>query len=118
MDSDKDFAEIVSFASKLDCGGCKFNGNSVDLIFTPDFIKNHMSEFTDFIYSSINLGFFQMQMNVLSSKTLIEAKEDPLLHPKLIVRVCGFSAYFNDLSEEYKDLLIERALKNEGKIDS
>ena len=118
LDSDKDFAEIVSFASKLDCGGCKFNGNSLDLIFTPDFIKNHLSEFTDFIYSSINLGFFQMQMNVLSSKTLIETKEDPLSHPKLIVRVCGFSAYFNDLSEEYKDLLIVRALKNEGKIDS
>lgn len=116
LDSDKDFAEIVSFASKLDCGGCKFNGNVVDLIFPPDFIKNHMDEFTDFIYSSIKLGFFQMQMNVLSSKTLIEAKEDPLSHPNLIVRAWGFSAYFNDLSEEHKDLLIERALKSEGKL--
>ncbi len=118
LDSDKDFAGLVSFASKLDCGGCKFNGNVVDLIYSPDFIKNYIDEVTDFIYSSIKLGFFQMQMNVLSSKKLIEAKEDPLSHPNLIVRVCGFSAYFHDLSEEYQDLFIERALKNEGKINS
>ena len=36
-------------------------------------------------------------------------------YENLIVRVWGFSAYFNDLPENYKDLLIERALKNEGK---
>ena len=117
LDSDKDFAGLVSFASKIDCGGCKFNGNVVDLIFPPDFIKRHFGEFMDFIYYSINLGFFQMQMNVFNSKTLIEAKEDPMSHPNLIVRVWGFSAYFNDLSEEHKDLFIERALKNEGKIN-
>ena len=55
-----------------------------------------------------------MQMNVVSSKTLIEAKKDPSKFPNLIVRVWGFSAYFKDLPEEYKDYIIERALKNEG----
>ena len=116
LDSNKDFTEILRFASKLDYDGAKFNGNVVDLMLSPDFIKNHMDKFTDFIYSSIKLGFFQMQMNVVSSKTLIEAKENPESHPNLIVRVWGFSAYFNDLPEEYKDLLIERALKNEDKL--
>ena len=117
LDSDKDFTEIVFFASKLDCGGCKINANVVDLMFPQDFIKSHLDEFADFIYSAIKLGFFQMQMNVVSSKTLIEAKEDPESHPNLIVRVCGFSAYFNDLSEDYQNVLIQRALKNEGKIN-
>lgn len=116
LDSNQDFAEILSFASKLDYGGCKINGNVVDLIFPPDFIKNHMGEFTDLIYSNIKSGFFQMQMNVLSSKTLIEAKESPEEYPDLIVIVWGFSAYFNDLSEEHQDFLIERALKNECKL--
>lgn len=115
MDSNKDFTEILRFASKLDYGGCKFNGNVIDLMLSPDFIKDHMEKFTDFIYSSIKLGFFQMQMNVVSSRILIEAKEDPEAYPNLIVRVWGFSAYFNDLPEEYQDLLIERALRNEGK---
>ena len=118
LDSNKDFTEVLRFASKLDYGGAKFNGNVVDLMLSPNFIKNHSDKFTDFIYSSIKLGFFQMQMNVVDSKTLIEAKENPESHPNLIVRVWGFSAYFNDLPEEYQDLLISRALKNEGKIAS
>ena len=118
LDTNKDFTEVLRFASKLDYGGAKFNGNVVDLMFSPNFIKNHSDKFTDFIYSSIKLGFFQMQMNVVDSKTLIEAKENPESHPNLIVRVWGFSAYFNDLPEEYQDLLISRALKNEGKIAS
>ena len=45
----------------------------------------------------------------------IKAKANPKDYENLIVRVWGFSAYFNDLPESYKDLLIERALKNEGK---
>lgn len=118
LDTNKDFTEVLRFASKLDYGGAKFNGNVVDLMLSPNFIKNHSDKFTDFIYSSIKLGFFQMQMNVVDSKTLIEAKENPESHPNLIVRVWGFSAYFNDLPEEYQDLLISRALKNEGKIAS
>lgn len=116
LDTNKDFTEVLRFASKLDYGGAKFNGNIVDLMLSPDFIKNHSDKFIDFIYSSIQLGFFQMQMNVVDSKTLIEAKENPETHPNLIVRVWGFSAYFNDLPEEYQDLLISRALKNEGKL--
>ena len=118
LDTNKDFTEVLRFASKLDYGGAKFNGNVVDLMLSPNFIKNHSDKFTDFIYSSIKVGFFQMQMNVVDSKTLIEAKENPESHPNLIVRVWGFSAYFNDLPEEYQDLLISRALKNEGKIAS
>lgn len=116
LDTNGDFTEILRFASKLDYGGAKFNGNVIDLMLSPNFIKDHMDKFTDFIYSSIKLGFFQMQMNVVDSKTLIEAKENPDSHPNLIVRVWGFSAYFNDLPEEYQDLLINRALKNEGKL--
>ena len=118
IDTNKDFTEILRFASKIDYGGAKFNGNVIDLMLSPNFIKDHMDKFTDFIFSSIKLGFFQMQMNVIDSKTLIEAKENPESHPNLIVRVWGFSAYFNDLPEEYQDLLIKRALKNEGKLDS
>ena len=55
-----------------------------------------------------------MQMNVVSSKTLLEAREHPEDFPNLIVRVWGFSAYFKDLPEDYKNVLIERALKSEG----
>ena len=115
FDSNRDFTEIFGFASKLDYGGCKINGNIIDLILPSDYIKNNIDNFSDFIYSSINSGIFQLQINVLSSKVLIEAKEDTLAYPNLIVRVSGFSSYFNDLPEEYQDFLIGRALMSEGK---
>ena len=54
-----------------------------------------------------------MQMNVVSSKTLLEARKSPEKFPNLVVRVWGFSSYFKDLPEEYKDILIERAIKSE-----
>ncbi len=114
-DSVKSYTEIMRFASNLDYGGCKFNGNVVDLMVSPSFIENNFDKFADFLEISTKLGYFQMQMNVVSSETLIAAKENPEAYPNLIVRVWGFSAYFNDLPEEYKDLLIERALKNERK---
>ena len=66
-----------------------------------------------FIKSAIEVGFFELQLNVVSSKTLIEAKKNPELFPDLIVRVWGFSAYFKDLPEEYQDVLIQRAIDNE-----
>lgn len=110
------YTELVNFASKLDYTGNRFNGNVVDFMVSPSFIEKNEEKFIDFIIASINIGFFEMQMNVVSSDTLIKAKANPNEFPNLIVRVWGFSAYFNDLPEEYKDVLIERALKAEGKI--
>lgn len=116
-DSNNDYTSIMRFASQLDYNDNRFNGNVVDLMATPSFIKDNFEKFTDFLDLSIKLGFFQMQMNVTDSKTLINAKANPDLYPNLIVRVWGFSAYFNDLPLNYKNLLIKRALKNEGKLN-
>lgn len=109
------FTEIINFASQLNYGNSRFNGNVVDFMVSPDFIHNNWDKFVDFLQICIKIGFFEMQMNVVSSRTLIKAREHPENFPNLIVRVWGFSAYFRDLPEEYKKVLIERALKNEGK---
>jgi len=39
---------------------------------------------------------------------IIEAIDNPNLHPNLIVRVSGYSAYFNDLNPQLKDEIINR----------
>lgn len=106
--------ELINFASQLDYSINKFNANVVDYIVSPDFIDSNYDDFLNFIILSIKNGFFEMQMNVVSSSTLIEAKNNPDKFPNLIVRVWGFSAYFNDLPEEYKNILIDRVLKSEG----
>ena len=108
------FTEVIQFASRLNYGNGNFNGNVVDLIVSPDFILNNKEKFVDFLMACIYSGFFEMQMNVVSSATLIEAREFPEKFPNLVVRVWGFSSYFKDLPDEYKDVLIARAIKNEG----
>ena len=107
------FTEIINFASELNYGNGRLNGNVVDLMVSPDFINNNWEKFVDFLMLSIKKGFFEMQMNVVSSQTLIEARKNPEKFPNLIVRVWGFSAYFKDLPNEYQDVLIKRTLKNE-----
>ena len=109
------YTEILNFASALDYGENRFNGNVIDFMVTPDFIRNNMDKFVTLMKVGIKKGIFQLQMNVVSSETLIRAKENPEAFPNLIVRVWGFSAFFIDLPDNYKDMLISRALKNEGK---
>ena len=107
------FTEIINFASELNYDGGRLNGDVVDLMVSPDFIHNNWDKFVDFLILSIKKGFFEMQMNVVSSQTLIEARKNPEKFPNLIVRVWGFSAYFKDLPGEYQNVLIKRTLKNE-----
>ncbi len=113
-DSSNAYTELIQFASKLNYGENRFNGNVVDFFISPNFISDNFAKFTDFLMASIKIGFFEMQMNVVSSATLIEARKNPDKFPNLIVRVWGFSAYFKDLPDEYKDYIIERALKSES----
>lgn len=110
------YTELVSFASQLKYYPYGTNGNVIDFFVSPDFLNKNKKKFLDFIFLSIKQGFYQMQMNVMSSSELIAAKKNPEKYKGLIVRVWGFSAYFVDLPEEYQNLLIKRALRSEGKI--
>ena len=55
-------------------------------------------------------GCMQAQVNVLDPAVLIEARDNPGRHPGLLVRVSGYSAYFDDLSPEIKQEIIDRML--------
>jgi formate C-acetyltransferase len=108
------YTSLFNFAGQLDYSSNKINGNVIDFIVNPSFLECNYDKFIDFLRISIsNNLFYEMQMNVVSSKILIAAKKNPQLYPNLIVRVWGFSAYFNDLPESYKDVLILRAQESE-----
>ena len=53
-------------------------------------------------------GGMQVQINVLDPAILLQARENPEAYPNLLVRVSGYSAYFNDLTPEMQDELIRR----------
>lgn len=59
-------------------------------------------------------GGMQVQYNVLDPAVLLEAKRHPERYRDLVVRISGYSAYFNDLTEAMKDELIARTLHGAG----
>ena len=105
--------EIMNFESKLQFSGISSNANVLDVMIQSSLIKDNVNKFAQYIMGGIKEGIFQLQMNVLSYAQLVDAKKHPEKYPNLIVRVWGFSAYFNDLPEEYKDNLIRRAKQME-----
>lgn len=107
------YIDIMDFASNIKYAKNAINGNVVDYFLTPNYLINNIDKFTDYIIAYIKKGLYQLQINVIDSKTLIDARQNPELYRNLIVRVWGFSAYFNDLPKEYKELLIRRAQESE-----
>lgn len=105
--------ELLSFAMKLDYRENRLNGNVIDFFTTPNILRQNVKKYVALLRAGFAGGIFQLQMNVVDSKTLIAAKADPQRFPDLVVRVWGFSAYFNDLPKEYKDVLIARAIESE-----
>jgi len=51
---------------------------------------------------------FHVQYNVVDRETLIDAQKNPEKHRDLIVRVAGYSAFFNVLSKQTQDDIIGR----------
>ena len=51
-----------------------------------------------------------ININVLDGEKLMEANENPDLHPDLVVRVTGFTAYFASLSPQFRQLVVDRFL--------
>jgi pyruvate formate-lyase/glycerol dehydratase family glycyl radical enzyme len=87
------------------------NGTNVNAKFDTATLKGeHGKE----ILKSLLLTYFkkggmQIQLNVLDTEMLKDAKLHPEKYPSLIVRVSGYSAYFNDLSDAMKDEIIQRS---------
>lgn len=89
-----------------------FAANGTTVTFTIDSalfpgeggVKNLSEIFRVFLTT----GGMQFQPNVVSKKILLETYENPASHPYLMVRVAGYCAYFNELSDELKRIIINR----------
>jgi formate C-acetyltransferase len=60
------------------------------------------------VESNFRLGGMQIQLSVVSRAELEDALVHPERHGDLIVRIGGYSAYFNDLSPELKRSVLAR----------
>ena len=59
-----------------------------------------------------------IQFNVISRDTLIAAQNNPEDYGDLIVRVAGYSDYFNNLDQVLQNEIIERTEQSFGNNDS
>ncbi len=57
------------------------------------------------------LGGTLVNINVVDAKKILEAHRDPSKHPDLVVRVTGFTAYFNSLSPAFRQLVVDRLIR-------
>ncbi len=66
---------------------------------------------TELILTHFKLGGTLININILDKERLMEANENPDLHPDLVVRVTGFTAYFASLSPKFRQLVVDRFLE-------
>jgi formate C-acetyltransferase len=65
------------------------------------------------IKSYFRLDGHHIQFNVVTAEQLREAQKHPEEHKDLIVRVAGYSDYFNDLGDELQEEIIRRSEHSE-----
>ncbi len=79
----------------------KFNPTAVA---TPEGTR----KFSQMIRTYINLGGGHVQFNMVTADQLKEAQDKPEDYKSLVVRVAGYSAFFNELSKPVQDSIITR----------
>ena len=57
------------------------------------------------------MGGTLVNINVVDAEKILEAHRDPSKYPDLVVRVTGFTAYFNSLSPDFRQLVVKRLIK-------
>ncbi len=100
---------VMKSVAKIDhircANGVIFNQKLTPMtVSTPEGLK----KWVDMVMSYINLGGGHVQFNIVSADTLKEAQETPEKYKSLVVRVAGYSAFFNELAEEVQDSIIAR----------
>ena len=100
---------VIKSAAKIDhlCTG----GTLLNQKFTPGFFDNEQSirQVSSLVRSYFRLDGHHIQFNVVSADTLRDAQKHPEMYRDLIVRVAGYSDYFNDLGKDLQDEIIERS---------
>jgi pyruvate-formate lyase len=99
---------VIKSASKID--HLRTGGTLLNQKFSPSFFEDEDSYemLTALIRSYFSLDGHHIQFNVVSAETLKDAQRHPERFRDLIVRVAGYSDYFNDLGEDLQNEIIKR----------
>ncbi len=99
---------VVRSLTKLDHS--MSGGTLLNLRFLPSLLKQDkdITKLGQLIRSYFTLGGHHVQFNIVDTATLKAAQECPEEYKDLLVRMAGYSDYFNDMNEDLQQEVIER----------
>lgn len=99
---------VIKSAAKMD--HLRTGGTLLNQKFSPDVLKGEkgLTILTGLIRSYFRMDGHHIQFNVVDAETLRKAQADPAAYKNLIVRVAGYSDYFNNLNRGLQDEIIAR----------
>lgn len=99
---------VIKSAAKMD--HLKTGGTLLNQKFTPSVVEGEkgLNNMADLVRSYFKLDGHHIQFNVVNKEVLIEAQKSPDEYKDLIVRVAGYSDYFNNLDKVLQNEIIDR----------
>ena len=104
---------VIKSAAKID--HLRTGGTLLNQKFTPALLESEkgLESVVQLIRAYFRMDGHHIQFNVVTAETLKKAQKEPENYKDLIVRVAGYSDYFNDLGEDLQNEIIRRS-EHEG----
>jgi len=99
---------VIKSLSKID--QVKSGGTLLNQRFLPSLVKKDedVAKLASLIRSYFSLGGHHIQFNIVDTATLRAAQKTPEDYKDLLVRMAGYSDYFNDMNEDLQEEIISR----------
>jgi trans-4-hydroxy-L-proline dehydratase len=101
-------SSVIKSAAKID--HLRTGGTLLNQKFSPSFFEDGeaIRKISQLVRSYFRMDGHHIQFNVVSADMLRDAQKHPEKYRDLIVRVAGYSDYFNDLGEDLQEEIIHR----------
>ena len=104
---------VIKSLGKLD--QTKSGGTLLNVRFVPALLKREedQKKLASLIRTYFKFGGHHIQFNIVDTVTLHDAQQHPDEYRDLLVRVAGYSDYFNDMTEQLQNEIIARTENDE-----
>ncbi|MBI5477679.1 MAG: radical SAM protein [Deltaproteobacteria bacterium] len=106
----QDLTSALNSIARLDFPRFAPNGTTVTSTIDPGLFPGEegVRNLAAIIRGYFGQGGMQFQPNIVSRETLVDAYLHPGTHPDLVVRIAGYCAHFDDLTDDLKREIIDR----------
>ena len=104
---------VIKSLGKLD--QTMSGGTLLNVRFVPSLLRREedLKKLAALIRTYFSLGGHHIQFNIVDTETLLDAQQHPDNYKDLLVRVAGYSDYFNDMTTQLQNEIIARTENDE-----